>query len=39
MNADEVVMHEVDGQRVRVVLSLLAERIGQPGKAAHPHPH
>ena len=35
----EVVIGEVERQRVRVVLSLFAERIGQPREPAHGHPH
>ena len=39
MNAGEVVEHEIERQRVNVVLQLLAERIGQPGEAPHGHAH
>jgi hypothetical protein len=39
VNPHEVVVHEVQGDRVRVHLDLLAERIRQPGEAAHVHPH
>ena len=39
MNAPEVVPHVPDRDHVRVVLNLLAERIGEPGKATHTHSH
>lgn len=39
MNLHEVVDHEIEANGVHVVLQLFAERIGQPGKAAHAHPH
>ena len=39
MCAAEVVVHEVQADRVFQVLHLLGERIGQPREAAHLHPH
>jgi len=39
MHAAEVVVHEVERDRVFQVLHLLAERIGQSSEAAHLHPH
>ena len=39
MNAAEVVIHEVERERVLVVLDFLGECIRQPRKAAHVHPH
>ena len=38
MNADAVVVHGVDGNRMGVVPDLLAERIGQTREPARPHP-
>lgn len=38
MNPAKVVEHEVEGQRVRVVLDLLGEGVRQPGEPAHAHP-
>jgi hypothetical protein len=35
VNAAKVVVHEVAGYRVLKVFNLLAEAIGQAGKAAH----
>src|SRR5882672_8426706 len=35
----EVVVGEVQRDRGGVVVDLLAESIGQAGKAPHPHPH
>lgn len=32
-------MHEVDRDRVRMVLGLFAEAVAQPGKALHRHTH
>src|SRR4051812_28715718 len=37
MDADEVVEHEVERQRVVVVFELLRERVGEPGEAAKDH--
>ena len=39
MDANEVVIGEVQGKRSVVVLPLLAESIGQPGESANLHPH
>lgn len=39
MNPAEVVVHEVQGDGVRVVLRLLAESVRQPREAAHRHTH
>jgi len=39
MNPREVVVDVPNRDHVRVVLDLLRERIGQPGKAAHTHSH
>ena len=39
VNADVVVMHEVDGQRVEMVFDLLRKGVSQAGKAANAHPH
>ena len=39
MNANEVVVHVVQGHRMRVVLDLLREGIREPGKASDAHPH
>jgi len=39
MNTDEVVMHEVDRHRVRMVLRLLAERVGESRELARSHPN
>lgn len=37
MNLHEVVDHEVEADRVHVILQLLAESIGQSREAAHTH--
>ena len=37
MDADEVVIHHVQRNRVGVVLDLLREGVGKAGKAAHVH--
>src|SRR5271163_1444414 len=39
MGAPEVVVHVVQRLRVRQVLNFLAEGVGEPGEAAHAHPH
>ena len=39
MLAHEIIVREVKANSRAVVLSLLAESIGQARKAAHPHPH
>jgi hypothetical protein len=39
VNAAEVVVQEVNMHSVPVILRLLAETVGQSGKAAHLHPH
>ena len=39
MNADEVVMHEVDRDRMGVVLGLFREAVGQTGETPHRHAH
>src|SRR5438046_2580393 len=39
MDATEVVSHEMQCDRVRVVLCLLAEGVGQSCEPAHVHPH
>ena len=39
MNADEVVVHVEQGDRVSMIRELLAERIRQTGKSADVHPH
>lgn len=39
MNPAEVIMHVVKGHMVGVVLDLLGQSIGKPGKALHLHPH
>ena len=39
MDADEIVIHEVERQRVAVVLKLLRKGIRQPREPAHGHAH
>src|SRR5690349_9880616 len=39
MNTDEIIMHEVDRDRMRMVLDLLRECVGQPREATNGHPH
>jgi hypothetical protein len=39
MLAHEIIMREVQADRRPVVLSLLAESVGQAREPAHPHPH
>ena len=39
MHPAEVVVHVVEGHGMNVVLPLLTESIGQPGKPAHRHAH
>ncbi len=39
MDAPEVVVHEVKGDRAFKVLDFLGEPIGQSREAAHAHPH
>ena len=39
MNANEVVVHEVERDSCNVVLDLLREAIGEAREAAHVHPH
>jgi hypothetical protein len=39
MDADEVVIHHVQRDRVSMVFDLLGKAIGQAGEAAHVHPH
>ena len=39
MWAAEVVVHVVQAHRVRQVLDLLGEPVGEPREAAHSHPH
>ena len=39
VNPGEVVVHEVEADRVRVVLDLLGEAVGQAREASHSHPH
>jgi hypothetical protein len=39
MNPNEIVVHVVWRQSRDMVLDLLGEPIGQPGKSAHLHPH
>lgn len=39
VNADEVVIHHVQRDRVGVVLDLLREPVRQPREPAHVHPH
>src|SRR5260370_5680382 len=39
MYSAEVVIHEVQRQRVLVILNLLGERIREPGETSHVHPH
>ena len=39
MNPAKVIVHEVQCYGVFQVLDLLAETVGQAGKATHPHPH
>ena len=39
MNATEIVIREVQGDGGFQVRQLLAERIGESGKASHLHPH
>ena len=39
MDASEIVVHEVQRDRVHVIVHLLAERIGQSREAAHRHAH
>jgi len=39
VNPAEVVIHKVQRDCGLVILNLLGKAIGQPGKAAHPHPH
>ena len=38
MHAGEIVVHEIDRQRVNVVLNFLGKRIGQSREAPHTHP-
>jgi hypothetical protein len=35
----EIIIHHVQGDGVGVVLDLFREGVGQPGEAAHVHPH
>jgi hypothetical protein len=37
MNATEIVVHEVDRHRVRVVRGFFTECVGQPSKSPVPH--
>jgi hypothetical protein len=39
MNPDEVVIDEMQSNRTRVVLGLLAEPVGQPGEPAYVPPN
>ena len=39
MDSAEIVEHEVEHQRVNVVVELLRESVGQPGGPAHAHAH
>ena len=39
MDAHEIVPERIERDHVRAVFELLAERIRQPGKAPHRHPH
>src|SRR5436305_326666 len=39
MRASEVVVHEVQGDRMGEVLDFAAEPVGEPREAPHPHPH
>lgn len=39
MDAGEVVEREVQRERVNVVLQLLQEAVGEPGKPTHGHAH
>jgi hypothetical protein len=39
VDSNEVAIHEVERDRIGVIVELLAERVGEPGKAPHVHPH
>lgn len=39
MDFAEVVIHEMQGDRVHVVFNFLAESVGQSGKVSHAHTH
>ena len=39
MDSAEIVMKEIQRDLMTVILNLLAERIRQPGKPPHRHPH
>lgn len=39
MHAAEVVIHEVESEGMTVIVDFLRERVGEPGEAAHLHPH
>jgi hypothetical protein len=39
MDADEIVIHHVQRDGVRMVLDLLGKCVCQPSEAAHVHPH
>ena len=39
MPTNEIVEHEIERQRVAVVLDLFRERIGESGKPSHAHAH
>ena len=39
MNPSEVIVHVEQRDHRHMIVNLLAERIGQPSKAPHVHPH
>ena len=39
VNSAEVIVHVVQSDGPKMIVYFLAESIGQPRKAAHPHPH
>ena len=39
MNAAEIVVHRVEGDRIGMVLNFFGEGVGEPGKAPHSHTH
>ena len=39
IDSREIVMHEMERNRVLVVRKFLAVCVGQPGESAHTHPH
>ncbi len=39
MNPGEIVIHEMQGNRMGEILDLSGKGIGEPGHASHAHPH